>query len=782
VAVLTLALGIGANTAIFSVVRAVLLRGLPYPQPERLVVLQSVIRGSPGAVSPPDFMDWRAQSRSFSGLSAYFLSTTNLTGSGEPERLTQARVTANFFDVLGEPPALGRGFRAGEDDAGAPRVAVLSDGLWRRRFGADPTIVGRTILLDDFPTAVIGVASPTFRTPTGVDLWLTTRFDARDLAASARGARWIDVIGRLAPGATVASATAEMNGIAARLARIDPRHDQDVTTRVLSLEENLVGNIRSPLLVLLGAVAFVLLIACVNVASLSLGRTSARETELAVRAALGAGRSRIARQILTESLVLAVGGGVVGVGLAVILTRALVALAPGDLLLADAVRVDAVVLAFAVAATVLSGLTFGVVPAIQASRRDIQERLRAGGRGAASGLRGRLRRGLVITEVALAISLLAGSGLLIRSFGHLTAVDPGFRSAGVSMFSLSLSPVRYPDAARQSQFATTLLSRLERLPGVTSTGISFSLPLTNSGFGLTFAVGGRAEVNGPDEPRAQVRVATPDYFRTMGIPLLRGRNFSAEDRADAPRVLLISRAAAERYWPNEDPIGQTLETGWHNEGRRFGGTIVGIVGDVRQFSLAGRPEPEIYAPLAQWPLDELTVVMQSTAPPSTVLAAARAVVRELDPGLPLYDVGPLDHLVRESFAARRLYALLLATFAASALVLAAIGIYGVIAYSVQQRRRELAIRVALGATRDRVIGMIMGEGLWLAAVGVAIGLVASSVLTRVLQGQLYGISRTDPATFVTVPVLLLVVAAVACVVPILRALRVDPVTAIRVQE
>ena len=783
VSVLTLALGVGANTAIFSVVRGVLLRGLPYADPGRLVAIASVINGASSAASPPDFFDWRSEAQSFSGLAADFLSTTALTGSGEAERLTQARVTSNFFDVVGLQPSRGRGFRAGEDALSAPRVVVLSDGLWRRRFGADPSIIGRTILLDDFPTTVIGIAPPQLRLPAAVDVWMTTRFDTRDVAPAARGARWVQVIGRLGPGRTRAGALSEMNTIAARLALADPRHNVGVTTQVTPLQEDLVGAVRTPLLILLGAVGLVMLIACVNVASLSLSRTAARDTELAVRTALGAGRARIARQILTESLTLSLGGGVAGVALAALATRALVALAPGDLPLVDSVHLDGIVFVFALGITVLSGLLFGAMPAIEGARRGAHDRLRAGQRGATVGPRsGRLRHALVVAEVALAITLLAGAGLLMRSFARLTTVDPGFRPGNVATLSFALSPVRYPDAARQEQFASTLLARLEETPGITSAGMSFSLPLSGSGFGLTFAIGGRPEVNGPDEPRAQVRVATPDYFRTMGIPLLRGRSFTAQDRAGSTPVVVISQEAARRYWPNEDPIGQTLVTGWHHGGQAFGGTVVGVVGDVRQFSLASKPSAHIYGLLAQWPLDELSIVLYSTAAPAATLASARDVVRSLDPQLPVFDARPLDSFVRESIAERRFYALLLTTFAALALLLAAVGIYGVIAYSVQQRRRELGIRIALGASRERVVAMVVRQGMALAILGAAVGLAGAGMLTRVLKGQLFGVSTTDPLTFVAVPAILVLVALVACVIPARRALATDPASAIRAES
>jgi predicted permease len=783
VSVLTLALGVGANTAIFSVVRGVLLRDLPYEDPSRLVAIASVINGSPSAASPPDFFDWRTQAQSFSGLAADFLSTTALTGSGDAERLTQARVTSNFFDVLGLQPVHGRGFRAGEDALSAPRVVILSDGLWRRRFGADPAIIGRTILLDDFPTTVIGIAPPQLRFPVAVDLWMTTRFDARDVAPSSRGARWIQVIGRLAPGRTLSGAQSEMSTIATRLAQADPRHNTGVSTRLTPLQEDLVGAVRTPLFILLGAVGLVMLIACVNVASLSLSRTAARDTELAVRVALGAGGARIARQILTESVVLSLGGGIAGVALAALATRALVALAPGDLPLADSVHLDGVVFSFALGLTVLSGLLFGAVPAVQGARWGARDRLRAGQRGATLGPRaGRLRQALVVAEVALAITLLAGAGLLIRSFARLTTVDPGFRPENVTTFSFALSPVRYPDEARQEQFASTLLARLQATPGITSAGVSFSLPLSGSGFGLTFAIDGRPEASGPEEPRAQVRVATADYFRTMGIPLLRGRGFTAQDRAGTTPVIVISQEAARRYWPNEDPIGQTLVTGWHHGGHAFGGTVVGIVGDVRQFSLASKPSAHIYGLLAQWPLDELSVVMHSTVAPAAALAAARDVVHSLDSELPIFDARPLDSLVRESIAERRFYALLLSTFAVLALLLAAVGIHGVIAYSVQQRRRELGIRIALGASSEQVVAMVMRQGMTLAILGAAAGLAGGAMLTRVLKGQLFGVSATDPLTFLAVPVILVLVALVACVIPARRALATDPASAIRAES
>jgi len=462
--------------------------------------------------------------------------------------------------------------------------------------------------------------------------------------------------------------------------------------------------------------------------------------------------------------------------------RALIAAAPAELPMLHAVRIDGVVLAFALGLTVLSGILFGVVPAVAGARADVQDRLRAGGRGGGRPATARARQSLVVVEIALAMTLLAGAGLLARSFAKLATVDPGFRPDGVSTFSVSLPPLRYPSGSADERFATTLLSRISALPRVDAAGISFGLPLSGSSFGFTFAIAGRPDASGPDEPRALARVASSDFFRAMGIRLLRGRGFTAADRENAPPVVMISAEAARRYWPNDDPIGSTISTGWRKEGRNFGGTIVGIVGDVRPFSLADKPAPFIYVPLAQWPLDEMSVVVRSSSPASTVLAAARGIVSAIDPQLPVYDAHSLDEVVRESTAPRRFYALLFAIFAALALTLAAVGIYGVIAYAVQQRRRELGIRVALGASRERVVALVMRQGITLAAIGAGAGLVGAGILTRVLQGQLFGVSATDPLTFVLVPLVLLAVAVGACVVPVLRALRVDPASAIRAEN
>jgi putative ABC transport system permease protein len=780
IAVLTLALGIGANTAIFSVVHGVLLRSLPYTDPPRLMRLYSLSNGRRMAISPPDFLDWREGSRSFAGMAAWFESNTNLTGVGDPVRLTQVRVSANFFDVLGVRAQLGRTFVTGEDRREAPRVTLLSDRLWRTRFGSDPGIVGKKITLDGHPTEIVGVARREMQYPEDIDLWLTTRFDTGDVAASSRGARWIRVIGRLAPGMTVDAAQRDVAAIARRLEQQDPRHNTGYGATVVPLMDSLVAPIRRPLLVLLGAVGFVLLIACANVAGLALGRTAARETELAVRTALGAGRGRLVRQLLTESLCLTLMGAAAGLLLARYGVRALVALAPSDIPRLGDVRLDGTVLAFTLIVAVVTGTLFGLVPALYGSTRDLSLRLKDGTRGSQGRAgSGRARSVLVVSELAMAIMLLIGASLLLRSFATIRDVDPGFRTARVSTFTMDLSPVKYPDFERQRVFAEQLLARMQRILGVATAGLTFGLPLTGSNFNLSFTVSGRPAQSPADEPAAQTRIATPDYFATMGIPLVRGRVFTERDRKGAPQVALISREVARRFFAGEDPIGQHLQASWRHDGVPFGGEIIGIVGDVKQFALGRDAPAHIYVPVDQWPMDELTVVMRSTGDAASTLRAAEAAVRELDPDLPVYDAQTLDKVVSESLGQPRFYTVLLGAFAGVALLLAAVGVYGVISYGVQRRTREIGIRLALGASSGRIVQMVVGQGLMMAVGGIAIGIAGAFALTRVLRSLLFGISATDPVTFVLVPVILAAVALIASYLPARRAARVDPIQAVR---
>ena len=782
IALITLALGIGANTAIFSVVRGVLLRELPYAEPTRLVRVFSTFEGSQRYVSPADFNDWSKQSKKFSSLAASATSTVNLTGSGVAERLKQARVSANMFQLLGVRPALGRAFAPGEDAESAPRVVILSDGLWRGRFGADPRIIGKHITLDGYATEVVGVAPPDMRYPEPVDMWLTTRFTARELSDSNRGARWIEVIGRLAPGVSTEQAQTEMATIARRIELQDPRHNAGYGTRLVALRDEMVGTVRQPLIILLAAVGLVMLIACANVASLMLGRTAAREAELAVRTALGAGRGRLVRQLMTESVCLAIIGGALGFGLAIWGTRALLALAPQDIPRLYDVRVDASVLLFSFGATALAALLFGAFPALHAASGRVASSLREGNRGSrARPGSARARGALVVAEITLALMLLAGAGLLIKSFARLRDVSPGFEPARVSTFTVALSEVKYATADQQRAFASTLLDRVRTIPGVDAAAVTFALPLSGGGFVLTFTVEGRP----PDGPNAEsaghVRVASDGYFSTMGIPLKRGRAYGPADREGTPRVFVVSEETARRYFPGEDPIGKHIQFGWTRDGDRLAGEIVGVVGDVRQKSLSAEVAPHVYVPFAQWPVEELTVVMRTRNDPSTTLRAAHALVESLDRDLPIYDAFTLETMVSRSLGQPKFYLLLLTVFAGLAVVLAAVGIYGVMAYTVQQRTREIGIRIALGASADRVVGMVVQRGLTLAMVGVALGTAGAYAVTRVLRSLLFGVNERDPLTFVAVAVVLAAVAVLASWVPARRAARVDPLAAMRAE-
>ncbi|MEP6833766.1 MAG: ABC transporter permease [Gemmatimonas sp.] len=783
VAATTLALGIGANSAIFSVVNGVVFRPLPYDNPDRLLYLTSTLDTRRMSVSVPDFIDWRTQARSFSELSAGVSGTTVLTGSGEPERFSQSRISANALETLGIAPVAGRGFAGGEDDVSAPRVAMLSERLWKRRFGRDQAVIGRTLVLDGMATTIIGIAPDALQWPEKSDVWTTTRFSERDRAPGARGARWIEVVGRLAPQVTPGTAATEMSTIAGRLAQFDPKHNTNVGARVKPLLASLIGDVRAPLYVLLGSVGCVLLIACANVASLTLGRVNVRDTELAIRTALGAARGRIVRQILTESFLLAVVGGALGVLVGIAGIKALIAFAPSSLPRVDSIALDGRVLAFTFGVTILTAIIFGLMPALQGATDNLHDRLRAAGRGVRGHkVSSRARRTLAVGEMALAIVLLIGAGLLLRSFAALRMVDPGFHAANVETFNVALpagDAYRNPD--QLNQFSSSLLAGIDHVSGVKSSAISFSLPLSGGSFGFTFEVRDRPTPPADNEPRAQARVASPAYFESMSIPLLQGRSFNANDRYDAPPVLLISREVARRYFPNENPIGKYIETGWGMNGRKFGGEVVGIVGDVRQRSLDQEKSPHIYMSYQQWPLDEFDVVVLSASSSANAIPGARRVLKELDSQVPLNAARSLSDLVDASLGQRRYFLMLLASFAALAVTLAIVGVYGVISYGVQQRHREIGIRLALGASRQSVVRMVLAEGLKLVAASVVTGTLGALGLTRLLSSLLFQIDAHDPLIFTLAPTLLSLVAVLACVIPARAAARNNPVEVIRAE-
>lgn len=782
VALLTLALGTGATVAIFTIVDGVLLRPLAFDRPQELVRLHSIVRGNRRSMSVPDFLDYRRQTTAFRGLAAYYDGTTNYVHAGDPLRLNATRASDNFFALLEVPALIGRTFAPGEEERAAARVAVLSETLWRNTFGADPATIGRTLSLDGEPTVVIGVVPSAQTYPHGTDLWVTTRFGPEDTAPNNRGARWIRVIGRLAPGTGAVAAQTELTGIAGRLAQLDSAHNRNVAAEAISLQESIVGPLEKPLFTLLVAVAFVLLIATVNVANLSLARTTARENELAIRAALGAGQGRLMRQLVTESAMLGVAGTLAGLLVAYSSLGALLALAPADLPRLHAVEMDVRVFVFGAVLAVLGGLAIGLVPALHVGAVNVAQRLRDGARGVVRGAVERRRQALVIGEVALAVVLLTGAGLMVRTLGALRRVDPGFDPENVHTFTATLPAASYRDLASQHRFAVQTEERLRALPGVTDVGLSFGLPLTDNRFSLSFTVRGRPEPPAGADETAQVRVATPGYFSVLRLPLKRGRLMHEHDAAQAPNVALVSEEFARRYFPNDDPLGKYVETGWaHDEnGARLGGTIVGIVGDVRHEGLDAPVEPFLYVPEAQWPFDEPTFVVRTASSAAGVAAAVRSTLKSIDATLPIFDARPLASVVSASVGEERFLVRILSLFSLLAVVLSAIGIYGVVAYGVEQRRREFGVRLALGASRDRIVSLVLKDGARLAVVGGALGIASSIALTRLLKAVLFsGVSPTDPLTLVVVTLALLGVAMVASLAPAVRASRMHPTAALR---
>ena len=787
IAVLTLALGIGANSAIFSVVNAVLLRSLPYAEPDRLVRLFNVRDESDQfPVAPPNYFDFREQRQLFSGVAAYDQrSNFTLTGVGEPQRVTGAEISAELFDVLGVRPVLGRGLRPGENEPGAGDVVVLSHGAWQQYFGGDPGVIGRTISLDGATRTVVGVMPAGFDFPEEARLWTPLVYDGGFRDDSNRGSHYLSVVARLQPDVTTERAAEEMETLGDRIATEYGGPATNSSATAMGFQEVLVGDIRPALLVLLGAVGLVLLIACANVANLMLARAATREGELAVRAALGAGRRRLLRQLLTESVLLALLGGAAGLLIAFWGTAALVGLRPEGIPRIEDVTVDPTVIAFTAGLSLLTGLVFGLVPAIQLARADLTASLREGARGALSGRRGnRVRAGLVVAEMAVAVILLAGAGLLIRSFQNLTEVDPGFRPEGVVATRLSLPPSSYADDARAVQLFDGLLERLRALPGVTSAGAVSILPMAGGDAALgIYRTDRPTPTAGVDMPIAKLRVASPDYFGTLGIPLLRGRDFAAGDRAGASRVVVLTEQAAERIFPGEEAIGKQVSLTFTvaNETDAYTGEVVGIVGSVRQTGLDDELEPEAYVAMAQVAPRGMEVTVRTSGDPAALAGGVRDAVRELDPELPVSEIRTVAQVVSESVSQPRFYMLLLTVFASVALVLAAVGIFGVISYTVAQRTREIGVRMALGAEPGQILRMTVGRALLLGGGGVVLGLVAALGGTRLLAGFgfLFQVGSTDPLTYASVAAILLGVAALASYLPARRATRVDPMAALR---
>jgi len=779
VAIATLSLGIGANTAIFSVINGVLLSGLPYPQPEQLAMvwLDNRRQGIPDDItSYPNFVDWRDRNKTFQGMAGMTSSNLHLTGVGEPEEIRAATVSINFFQVVGVGPALGRGFTAEEERPGSDRVVILSNALWQRRFGGDPGILNKTISLSGISNTVVGIMPAGFQFPEDTDLW-------RPLAPSdgmraARFGFFLPVVGRLKPGVTRAQAQADLDVIANQIEQQFPDMAGYGVNVVLALEQT-VGAIRRPLMTLFVAVLFVLLIACANVANLLLARAADRRREVAVRAALGAGRRRIVRQLLTESMLLAVLGGALGVLLAWWGLQLLVDLSPANIPRLENIRLDGRVLWFTLGLAMLTGLIFGLAPALQTTQLKLGETLKEGGRTGAGGRSARLiRGGLVVVEVALTLVLLVGAGLLIRSFWRLQQVDPGFKTDHVLTLRLSLPRSRYTEGAQAVSFFERLQERLGALPGVVAVSATTDIMLQRLATSSSFTIENRPR--DPSELSLELPFdrVLPNYFQTMGIQLLLGRAFTAQDGRDSPRVAIVNETFVKRYFPNADPIGKRFTFGDAGPDTQW----IAIVGVVRDSKRQGVDQPiriESFMPLAQMPARSMEVVLRTTGDPLALGNAARGAVWSLDRDLPIPRMQTLEQNLSTRVAQRRLNMLLLGLFASVALVLSAVGIYGVMNYAVTQRTSEIGIRVALGAQTRDVLRLVVGEGMILALAGVVFGLVMTFALTRLMASLLFGVSATDPLTFAAIAALLFGVALLACWIPARRATEVDPMVALR---
>ncbi len=838
VAVLTLALGIGANTAIFTVVNTVLLRPLPYPHSDRIVWVTQEIRTMHAEIAGgPDYLDWRDQNRSFERMAAYQeQGSVNLTGSARPERVSAAQVSASFFSTLGLEPIFGRSISEDEDRPGGQKVAVITSGFWRRYFASNPHVLGHTINLDGSPYTVVGVMPASFRFPgnSRIELLLPLALDAQRERLRMQ-MTIVRVIGLLKAGVTLAQARADLAAISGRnrpesgavgpmpaaspseatgapapsgpqmviMAAPESGHEPaprppgtggeteqiggsgpvrmmpSIELKLIPLHDELVGSLRPALLILLGAVTLVLLIACANVANLLLARSSVRSREIAIRAALGAGRWRLFRQLLAESVLLGVCGGVLGLIFAFWGVGAVVALTPtsvvGDLFRLVKVGVDASVLGFALLTSVLTGIIFGLAPAVITTKPDLNESLKEGARASTVSLhRSRLRSALVVVELSLALVLFAGAGLLIKSFVRLLLVDPGFQPERVLTLAINLTESKYATGSQQAAFFKQLVERVQSLPGVQVAGLSDSLPFADYSVMITgLNPEGRVPQSPGTDPVVPVLSISPNYFRALGMRMLGGRPFSESDTAAAPKVAVVNETLARHFWPNQDPVGRRL-TGGPNLL-----TVAGVVADTHHNGLAEKAEPELYLPFLQSPQSGMNLAIRTAADPTSIVNAVRAQVAASDPEQPVYDVTTMEQRLAESLSPRRFNMLLLSAFALLALVLAGVGIYGVMSYSVVQRTHEIGIRTALGARREDMLKLVVGQGFKLTLVGLGIGIAGALAMTRFLASLLYGVKPSDPLTFIAVSLILTATALLACYIPARRATKVDPMVALR---
>jgi putative ABC transport system permease protein len=781
VAILAIALGIGANTTIFSVVNSLLLRPLPFANPDKLV---KVLTTDPKRnrndlpTSFPNFADWREQNQVFENITAYSDASAAFSGDDAPEQINGVAATAGMFPLLGVKPFLGRPFYAEEERPGSAPVAVISYGLWQRRFGSDRKLIGQQVMLDGKSTTIVGVMPQGFKFPLdseNPEIW--SPLDPTTELNQTRGARYLNVVARLKGGVTLQQAQADMESVSHRLEEQYPANNTGRGIRLVSLYEDTVGEVRPALLILLGAVGCVLLIACANVANLLLARAAGRHKEIAVRTALGASRLRIVRQLLTESVLLATIGGISGLLLAMWGVDTLVKFIPAGVPRAQEISMDGRALGFTLAISILTGIIFGLVPALQASRLDLNESLKEGGRGSTEGMRrNRVRGLLVVFEIALSLMLLVGAGLLIKSFERLRDINPGFNPERVLTMSIALPDSKYAEPERQAIFFQELIKRAATLPGVESAALIEPLPLSGNHSTTSFIIEGHAPLAPSDQLIANTRAISPDFFKAMSIPVIKGRTFTERDSKDAPNVLVVNETLARRFFPGEDPIGKRATV----YPFKTPCEIVGIVGDVRHRSLDVEAEPEFYVSYLQSPQPFMSLVARSVSnDPAQLTAAIQSAVQEIDKAQPISDVKTMNQLLGESTASRRFNMLLLGIFALLALILASVGIFGVMSYMVSQRTHEIGIRMALGAQVSDVFKLVVGQGMVLVLIGIGIGLLGAFAITRVMSGLLYGVSATDPLTFIGVALLLSAVALIACLIPARKATRVDPMIALR---
>jgi putative ABC transport system permease protein len=782
IAVLSLSLGIGANTALFSVINAVLLRPLPFAEPDRLVMIweDATFIGFPqDTPAPGNYADWKAQSQTFADMAARSNRSFNLTGDGEPEKLQAYEITANFFPLLGVKPALGRNFTAEEDQPGANRVAIISYSLWQSRYGGDASILNRNIMLNDESYTVVGVMPANFQFGGSfIKLWTPIGFTPKDLAN--HGDHYLNVIGRLKPGVTLAQANADIKAVMKRIGEKYPDDAAQLGANVVSLHEQLAGKMRRSLWLLLGAVGIVLLIACANIAGLLLSRAAVRQREIAVRSALGASRWRIVRQLLTESVLLAGAGGVFGALLASWSFGFLKQLVPADMTNSTTLEIDLRVLGFSLLVSLLAGLLFGLVPALQVSKPDLNAMLKQGNARSGFGPRG-LRNAFVVAEIALALVLLVGAGLLIQTLSKLHGQYSDLRAESLLTIRTALPENKYREQPKRVAFYDQVLERVQALPGVTSAGYSTTVPLEWAGGANGITIEGR-QADANSNWNANHRQVSAAYLQTMGIKLRSGRYFAEQDDAQSEPVTIINETMARQYWPNENPLEKRFKNGPADSQQPWR-TIVGVVADVRQMGVDKPTKAEMYYPYRQIkshafyaPRD---LVIRSTVEPTSLVASVRSAIHSVDPNQPLSNIRTMDEVLGEHTSLRRMGMLLLTMFAALALLLAMLGIYGVLSYFVTQHTQEIGVRLALGAGSKTIFSMILKRGLSLVGIGVAIGLAASFALTRLLRSQLFEVNATDPATYAAVAVLLLAISALACVLPARRAMKVDPMIALR---